>query len=158
MTPAPPNRRPDIAREVVAHSHPAGADEALRHTDRGAAVSAMSVALSAFLRRERQQPAPMRKDEYGVGIRARESHEIAQRRFNAADVRPAGGVGHVEIDGHPQFGRERQHSGKDRIINRENLRMGGKFSNPDQSLAMGADNFFARGLQSRGWMQRRERR
>jgi uncharacterized protein (UPF0261 family) len=49
---APPNRRPDIAREVVADCHPAGADGALGHTDRGAAVSAMSLALSAFLRRE----------------------------------------------------------------------------------------------------------
>ena len=48
----PPRVSPDILRERVAASHPAGAATVLGLTDRGQAVSAMSVALTAFLESE----------------------------------------------------------------------------------------------------------
>lgn len=44
-----PQAEPDIKRSEVAAHHPNGADAVLRHRDRGSAVTAMSLALRAFL-------------------------------------------------------------------------------------------------------------
>ena len=49
-----PRIAPDVSRERVAACHPDGSDAVLKHTDRGQAVEAMSVALQGFMLRENE--------------------------------------------------------------------------------------------------------
>ena len=51
-TKGPPTVTPGVTREVVAACHPNGADAVLGCADRGEAVRQMSVALTAYVRRE----------------------------------------------------------------------------------------------------------
>jgi len=51
-THSPPTVRPDVDRERVAACHPDGKQAVIGHTDRGQAVSAMSVALVEYMKKE----------------------------------------------------------------------------------------------------------